>query len=410
MRPCNRHLPARAVIIAMLCLAFTFTGSAGALTPTIVIDADTGRVLQHQDSRRRWYPASLAKVMTLYLVFERLEAGGLADDQLLEVSSHAAAQPAVRLGLRNRERISVRDAILAIVTLSANDAAVVLAEAVAGSEPAFILRMDAKARQLGLQSTRFANATGLPGPDQFTTARDMAVLGRALLQSFPGRYQLFSTHAFSFRGRTFINRNALLRQYEGADGLKTGFTCGAGYNLLASGVRDGRRAIGVVLGSRSRGERLRRMTALLDAAFANAQWHPERRYVDDRTAGAIAPPANLMGPPTALPHGECARTAASANQPADPNARWGLLFGVFGDQAAARAAVREARGRLEGVVDGGRELLLSRDFGQGKSWKALLVGYRPDDAGRACQHLLADQRSCVAQSPQVLDAPGYAVR
>ena len=186
MRPCNRHLPARAVIIAMLCLAFTFTGSAGALTPTIVIDADTGRVLQHQDSRRRWYPASLAKVMTLYLVFERLEAGGLADDQLLEVSSHAAAQPAVRLGLRNRERISVRDAILAIVTLSANDAAVVLAEAVAGSEPAFILRMDAKARQLGLQSTRFANATGLPGPDQFTTARDMAVLGRALLQSFPG--------------------------------------------------------------------------------------------------------------------------------------------------------------------------------------------------------------------------------
>ena len=401
------HVLSRVVVLAV-CVALI--APAAAQTPAIVIDAQSGRVLHQHDAGRHWYPASLAKVMTLYLAFEQLDAGRLHEDLSIEVSPHAAAQPAVRIGLQAGERITVGEAMLAVVILSANDAAVALAETMAGSESAFIARMDAKAGELGMHSTRFANATGLPGSEQFTTARDMAVLALALLRGFPHRYPLFSTRAFSFRGHTRVNRNALLRQYGGTDGLKTGFTCAAGYNLLASGVRDGRRAIGVVLGSRTRSERRRRMTRLLDAAFTRADWQSTLPSVDDWPASRVANRSSAapLAPPVVLRAGECSHAAAS--KPADPQAGWGLLFGVFVDETAARTAVRDASARLEGVVDGGRELLLSRDFGQGASFKALLVGYLPADAGRACRHLRSAERLCVAQSPALLEQYGYASR
>ena len=390
------------LLAILLALATTpLAPASGAGSPALVVDVTSAHVLHEVDATRLWYPASLTKVMTLYLAFEALDAGRLRFDQAVEVSARAAAQPAVRLGLRAGDRISVRDALLAVITRSANDAAVILAEAVAGHEREFARRMTAQARRLGMHASRFRNATGLPDPEQVTTARDMALLARGLIQRFPEHYRLFSTHAFSFRGRRLLNRNAILGRYPGADGLKTGFTCGSGYNLIASSMRDGRRLVGVVLGSRSRAERARRMISLLDDAFARSDPGETRVQLS-----GLADPSDAVAPPHVLSAAECQSSAASKSR--DLRSTWGLLFGVFRHEEAARSAVRAARRRLEPVAAGGQEWVVRRDLGGGRSWKALLVGYGVAEAGRACRHLRAQDMICVAQSPQVLTHPGYA--
>src|SRR5215831_16723725 len=234
---------------------------------SIVIDADTGRVLSETNADAITYPASLTKMMTLYLTFEALNAGQLRLDQYLPVSSEAASKSPTKLHLLPGESVQVHDLILGIVTKSANDAAAVLAEGLAGSEPAFAEHMTAKARQLGMTSTVYRNASGLPDPDQYTTARDEAQLALALYRDFPKEYRYFSTREFYFRGKTIHNHNHLLDWYEGADGIKTGYIGASGFNLAASAVRSGHRLIGVVMGGSSAASRDREMAALLDRGF-----------------------------------------------------------------------------------------------------------------------------------------------
>jgi D-alanyl-D-alanine carboxypeptidase len=230
----------------------------------IVVDAGTGTILYAEDADRVRHPASLTKMMTLYLLFEDLKAGRLKLSTPLAVSAHAASQPPTKLGVKAGESISVRTAISAICVHSANDVAVVVAEALGGSEAGFAARMNAKARALGLVATHFENATGLPDARQVTTARDMAVLARALQRDFPDRYANFSAKSFAYKGRTLKATNQLLGAIPGVDGIKTGYIRASGYNLVASAKRNGRRVIVVVMGETSGSARDGHVAALID--------------------------------------------------------------------------------------------------------------------------------------------------
>jgi len=247
---------------------------------SIVVDANSGAVLQatHADSRR--HPASLTKIMTLYLLFEQLESGKLKLRSRIPVSAHAAAQAPTKLGLEPSQSIEVEDAILALVTKSANDAAVVVAEAIGGTETEFARLMTRKARALGMRRTTYTNASGLPDSDQVTTARDQAVLGRAIQERFPRYYRFFSTEAFEFRGRAMRNHNRLLGRVEGVDGIKTGYTRDSGFNLVTSMRRGHRHVVAVVLGGRSASQRDAQMRELLSDHIMTASTR--------RTARALA--------------------------------------------------------------------------------------------------------------------------
>ncbi len=367
--------------------------------PALVADAATGEVLHQEQVHRRWYPASLTKLMTLYLTFEALEAGRLAPDERLEVTAAAARQPAVKLGLRQGRKIAAADAVGAVATVSANDAAAVLADRLAGSETAFARHMTRKARQLGMTRTVFRNATGLPDPGQYTTTRDIAVLARRLLQDFPKHYEIFSSRSFKYAGQWRGAHNALLGSYAGADGMKTGFTCASGYNLVASAQRDGRRLIGVVMGGATRGERDSRMMRLLDDGFSKPGSLAGLEPLE-----ALAPPSDLddKSPPYRLSPAECVAPERMSG--------WGLLFGVFAERRDARQAVSRARKALGGVVGGGSPVYLKRTFEHGTSWKALLVGFNEADAGRACKHLWNEGFTCVPQTPQRMKQPQFANR
>jgi D-alanyl-D-alanine carboxypeptidase len=230
----------------------------------MVVDANSGKVLHADKADELRHPASLTKIMTLYLLFEQLEAGKLRLDSQLPVSEYASVQAPTKLGLKPGETIEVEDAIRGLVTKSANDAAVTVAEAIGGSEYEFAKMMTAKAHALGMTHTLYRNASGLPDDEQVTTAHDQATLGRTIQERFPRYYKYFSTPSFTWRGETLRNHNHLLDRIEGMDGIKTGYTQASGYNLVASVRRNDRRIVSVVLGGSSAGARDARMRSLIE--------------------------------------------------------------------------------------------------------------------------------------------------
>ncbi len=234
----------------------------------ILIDAENGNVLHAVEAAQSWYPASLTKMMTLYMTFDALSNGQIHLNDTMHASHHAARQPNSRLGLHYNERITVEEAILAIITRSANDATVVLAEHLSVTEDNFAIRMTAKAHSLGMYNTYFMNATGLPNDWQVTTARDMALLALKLYRNFPEYYDYFSAHSFEFKGRERFGINRFTATYDGAEGMKTGFTCNSGYNLVSSASQNGRRLIGVILGGRTSNERYNLMINQMDHGFS----------------------------------------------------------------------------------------------------------------------------------------------
>jgi D-alanyl-D-alanine carboxypeptidase len=233
----------------------------------IVVDATTGEVLYARRADQPRYPASITKVMTFYLVFEALATGRLSLQDRIVMSDHASAQPPSKSGLRPGESITVDEALRVTALKSANDLAVAFAEKIGGSEARFTALMTLRAQELGMTNTRFVNANGLPDTRQITTARDIAILSRAVMRDYPQYYSYFSQKTYDFRGRTISNHNALLHKMPGVDGIKTGFTNAAGYNLAASAVRDGRRLITVVLGGQSTASRDENVEDLLNAGF-----------------------------------------------------------------------------------------------------------------------------------------------
>jgi len=267
----------------------------------IVVDDNSGQVLHETNPDSPRHPASLTKIMTLYLLFERLQAKQLDLNSRLAVSAHASAQAPTRLGLKPADTITVEDAIKGMVTRSANDAAVVIAEALAGSEQAFAETMTQKAQGLGMNNTVYVNASGLPADAQITTARDQALLGRAIQEHFPEYYRYFSLPSFQFRGMSISNHNALLRDMQGVDGIKTGYTEASGYNLVSSVRRDGRHLVAVVLGGRSTGARDSRMRQLIQQFMQRASAIRTARPILDPTGPTAAPtkqpePASNVAP------------------------------------------------------------------------------------------------------------------
>ncbi|MBB4153178.1 D-alanyl-D-alanine carboxypeptidase [Sphingomonas jinjuensis] len=267
-------------LLLALLAAITPTVPAMAATKPvseIVVDAGTGRVFYAAQADRRRPPASLAKMMTLLLAFEALDAGKLRLDRSIPVSRRAARQAPSKLGVAPGRSITVRAAIRAVAIISANDIAVALAEKLAGSESSFVARMNRRAAQLGMTATRFNNASGLAPAGGTTSARDMATLARYIIRRHPDRYRLFSRRSLRWKGVTRPNHNRLLGHVRGVDGVKTGYTVPAGFNLAASAMRGGKRVIVVVLGARTGAARDLLVANLLESGFSSPRARPQRR-------------------------------------------------------------------------------------------------------------------------------------
>jgi len=275
-KPARRLCVVTSLVAAMMLLASALLPGAEARAQSlynqpkyaaIVVDATTGEVLYARRADQSRYPASITKVMTLYLVFEALATGRLSLTDRVVISRHAANQPPSKSGLRPGESVSVDEAIRLAALKSANDIAVALAEKVGGSETRFAALMTLRAQELGMANTRFVNANGLPDSRHVTTARDIAILSRAMMRDYPQYYSYFSQRSWQFRGLRINNHNGLLNKMPGVDGIKTGFTNAAGFTLAASAVRDGRRLIAVVLGGNSTAARDDNVEDLLNAGF-----------------------------------------------------------------------------------------------------------------------------------------------
>ena len=257
-------------LFVALVLVFSTSESVEAKYASIVIDFDSGQVLHEENADTRNYPASLTKMMTLYMLFEALAEGRVSMSTKMPVSARAAGMTPTKLGLPRGSSIAVEKAILALAVKSANDVATVVAEHLGGTEIEFARMMTEKARAIGMTNTTFRNASGLPNRGQLSTARDMARLSIALIKHYPQYYSYFANKSFTHNGRTYSGHNNLLDDYEGTDGIKTGYIRASGFNLAASVVRDGRRLIAVVFGGRTARTRDAHMVKLLDRGYIRA--------------------------------------------------------------------------------------------------------------------------------------------
>jgi D-alanyl-D-alanine carboxypeptidase len=402
----------------------------------IVIDAESGEVMfaRHADARR--YPASITKVMTLYLVFEALEQGKIKLDDVIRVSPHAASQPPSKLGLAAGQTITVQDAIHATAIRSANDMAVALAEHVAGSESRFTAMMTLKAEELGMTQTRYANANGLPDSRQLTSARDLAVLCRSLLRDFPQHYRYFGVNSWFYGGREYRNTNGLLSTGQGYDGIKTGFTNASGYNLAASAVRDGRRIITVVLGGRSTATRNEHVAELMSTGFevaarrrggerievaqtffeqrgfgigpdtgesgvmyaslpgdAAAGSRAEPEDSDVRLVSAPAPRSDRTGELNRQPSAPAPSTRRTA--PPVPAGLWSVQVGAFRDESVARDWLDEVDRRFRANFRGADRRVMNAS-----GWfRSRFTGMTEEAARAACAALDARNVTCQVVRP-----------
>lgn len=364
------------------------TAATAARYSSIVVDAATGQILHAEDADALRYPASLTKTMTLYMVFDQLKAGKLKLNQKLPVSAAAANQAPSVIGVRPGDSLTVEQAILATVTKSANDAAVVLAEAVGGTESAFADMMTRRARQLGMSHTTFRNASGLPNPRQQTTARDMAALALALLKNHREYYHYFATPEFSWNDRSFNNHNRLLNGYAGADGIKTGFIRASGFNLIASAQRDGRRIVGVVFGGTSASARDKHMAQLLDRGFVRSE------RVDYAQAERIRLPS-LIGSANAAPAPDPEPAAAGANAGGD----WGVQVGAFRSRKSAELQADKAAAAVPDLLEHTEvSVVASRQRGS-TTYRARLLGLDENGARDACRALKTRKQPCVVVPP-----------
>lgn len=410
--------------LALFAAALFGAAPAQARYAALVMDADTGRVLYARNADTRRYPASLTKIMTLYMVFDALERGKWTMRTRLKVSRRAARQPPTRLGLRPGRTISVRDAILALVARSANDVAAVVAENMAGTEARFAARMTKRARSLGMTRTVFRNASGLPNRKQKSTARDMARLAVAIRRDFPQYYKFFRVKSFRYGKRVYRNHNKLLRRYAGTDGIKTGYTRASGFNLVASASRRGHNLIGVVFGGKTGPRRDRHMMKLLDRGFARMgriARHRAPPLPEPRPGTTWAAPAAMAALPLPVisPRHAAARRAAPAlvaaaparvAPPLPPSERWGIQVGVYSSAAPARAAIAVARAYLQGDLAGALDAVGRALRHGGTIHKARVMGLTEAEARAACAALTARRLPCSPVPPPDVDLASAPAR
>ena len=412
----------------------------------IVVDLDNGEVLYAENIDEQRYPASLTKMMTLYLTFEALEAGRLRLDQPLPVSPYAAAKPAVKLWLAAGSSIPVDTAIRALAVRSANDVAAVVAEALGGSEERFAQMMTTKARELGMPATTFRNASGLPDDRQVTTARDMLTLSVRVMQDFPQYYHYFGLQEFTYRGTRHTSHNRLVRDYPGADGLKTGFIRASGFNVATTAVRGNRRLMAVVMGGFSSQSRDTHMANLLDRSFMRASLRDQQSFMANANVAqefmAFGPPAlapaqqptappeqrqpmlavvetnsPAMSPPSVDIEEQLANIAIVQRPPEEPavpqadplqafiererqlasinetGGGWGVQVGAFSQEVQARQLAQQAAQRIAQSL-GGR-VAVDTVEGQTTVYRARLVALDEQRARQACRELHSQGMDCM---------------
>lgn len=405
----KKSVSLRAFVAALgMASALAWQSSAMAQTDpdrysSIVLDARTGVVLQATDADAPRHPASLAKLMTLYLTFEALRDHRITLDELVPVSEHAASMEPTKLGLQPGMSITVEQAVLGLVTRSANDAAAALGEMLGGSEDRFAELMTLKAHALGMSRSHFANASGLPAPGQWTSARDMGLLARRLIADFPGFYHYFSTPSFVFHGQVVLNHDTMLKDYPGVDGMKTGYTVASGHNLVTSAVRDGHRLIGVELGAASNAKRDVAMTQLLNTGFEQegvapaamlVAFHPRGRFAGlGRSLGLISTArADERGHHIRLIRPIRHESAhESGHESGKKRSRWGVQVGSFRSRKAAKAAAAHAHTQLD---DG--SVKVERVMVRGRStWRARVVGLSPAQAHGTCAKRDKHHKACI---------------
>jgi len=381
---CRAHsgLIAGWLAVAVAVIVLGPVSAKAAVRASIVVDAQTGAVLEAHNPDRLTYPASLAKLMTLYITFQQLNSGKLTLHQQLQVSPHAAAQSPTKLYLHPGSEISVESAILGIATRSANDAAVVLAEAVGGTEWKFAVLMNRKARLLGLDHTTFCNASGLPNPRQKTTARDMATLALAILHNDPQYYHFFKAKSFVFRGNRIDGHDHLLGRYPGVDGMKTGYTRASGYNLVTSSVRDGRRLVGVVMGGSTVRSRDHLMMALLNRSFSR-----ERTKTLTASAEVEARPARKESEYVKVADDDIERAPI-----ARPSGEWIVqIGGNFRNRYAVRRALESALHTAPRPLEGARPLAIKLE---GRRYSARFSNMSERMAWQTCRLLRRKKFAC----------------
>jgi D-alanyl-D-alanine carboxypeptidase len=442
MRVAGQSIRILVVLAAVVLAGASERPAFAAQYSAIVMDMRDGTVLYESNPDRRQSPASLTKMMTLYLAFEAVENGQLSLNQKVRVSRRAASQPPSKLYLKSGQRVSIRSLIRASAIKSANDAAVALAEAIGGTEKEFARLMTSKARQLGMTNTTFRNANGLTARGHLSTARDMAILGRHLFFDFPQYYNIFSRTSDRAAGKRVYTTNRLLNSYRGADGIKTGYTNAAGYNLVASARRGKKRIIAALFGGKSSRWRNARMVNLLDKGFARAATRVAMvapRFARSAVVSAPLPPVKPGTPTTGLTLLAQALTAQAVAATPPSNSRLAPLYAVMppprpGANTAAAGAVdqtvqnpipvprpnRAAQlGGLEtGVVAaaGGSNAALNHtemladaapgiDAIRGREvapiYRVRFLGLTPTYASRACQTFKANRSDCVALTPGI---------
>lgn len=424
-------MPAILAALALAGLSGLAPSARAATTPpfaesrysAVVVDAQTGEVLFSRRGDSLRYPASVTKVMTLYLTFEALAAGRLSLEDPVVISPRAAAQSPTKLGLPAGSTLTVSEAIQALAIKSANDVAVALAEKLGeGSERRFAALMTLRARELGMVNTHFVNASGLPDSRQVSTARDLAILSRAILRDFPQNYALFSQQSFTFRGQRMNNHNGLLWAMPGVDGLKTGFTSASGYNLAASAVRGNRRLITVVLGGpsnarrnakvenlmltgfelaarRDRGERIQLAQANFESEPAPVVLLAQARPADAAEDGSDLPDRVMLTSapaPRNLSRFEIVdpQDTALRRTPRDEASRWSVQVGAFKSQDLARrqAALVRRLAPAHFATQGRAERA-------GANWRTRFTGYSEESARAACRALKGRGQPCMVLPP-----------
>jgi D-alanyl-D-alanine carboxypeptidase len=401
----------------------------------IIVDAKTGEVLYAKRADSPRYPASITKVMTLYLTFEALAAGRLKLDDRVPVSPHAAAQSPTKLGVAAGDSVSVSEAMQAMAIKSANDMAVAMAEKLGGTESRFAALMTLRAKELGMENTHFVNASGLPSSRQITTARDIAILSRAVMRDYPQYYRLFSQQQFTFRGRVMGNHNHLLERMDGVDGLKTGFTNASGFNLAVSAVRDGRRLIGVVMGGsstaardnnaqdllltgfsvlerRARGEKITVAQNLFEPEPTGQIMRPSIEQGDGDQEGqrimlASAPPPPRLGNVKIVEPDQTTLRRSRAEREADrkeaardakeaKRGGWSVQVGAFKSKSDAREQIGYVQRKFHKQFSKADGAVTDR---QGGSWRTRFNGFNEKSAKAACSAMRAKRLDCQVISP-----------
>lgn len=403
------------------------TGTADPRYAAVIMNPETGEIYHSRQADARRYPASLTKMMTLYLLFEDLERGKVNMNTKFSVSKYATTMPQTNISLRTTDRLPMETVIKALIIRSANDVAVVVAENLNGSVDAFARRATAKAKALGMNGTVFKNPHGLPNDAQYTTARDMAKLGIALKRDFPQYYHHFAARQFSWRGVTYYTHNRVMLRYAGTDGLKTGFINKSGFNVVSSCTRGGRPLIGVVMGGASGAWRDTQMISLLDKGYkviASRGQQSGRIYATNlplpregraapsakpvQTAAAQAPVEVKPAPTVAKPASSVA-TQPSPNtldaqlavmsqggltQPGASDAVWGIQVGAFSSQQLAEQAVRQAYSQAGNNLQGSRMAVIGAGQPGSTIHRARLENLSEGQAKKACEVLISHNSPC----------------